>query len=56
MEVSYQQAANLEKIRAAIEQQGLGESQVQNFGTSRDVLIRLPLRKGEPRPASRPSA
>ena len=46
MEVRYPQAANLETIREAIEKKGWGESQVQNFGTSRDVLIRLPLEKG----------
>ncbi len=46
MEVRYPQAANLELIREAIEKKGWGESQVQNFGTSRDVLIRLPLEKG----------
>ena len=46
MEVRYPQAANLELIRDAIEKKGWGESQVQNFGTSRDVLIRLPLEKG----------
>ena len=46
VEVSYPQAANLEQIRGAIEQKGWGEFQVQNFGTSRDVLIRLPLEKG----------
>jgi preprotein translocase subunit SecF len=46
MEISYPQAANLEQIRGAIEQKGWGEFQVQNFGTSRDVLIRLPIEKG----------
>jgi preprotein translocase subunit SecF len=46
MEVSYPQAANLEQIRGAIEEKGWGEFQVQNFGTSRDVLIRLPIEKG----------
>jgi len=46
-EVSYAQPANLEKIRASIESLGFTESQVQNFGTSRDVLIRLPIAKGE---------
>jgi preprotein translocase subunit SecF len=46
MEVSYQQAANVEQIRGAIEKQGWGEFQVQNFGTSRDVMIRLPVEKG----------
>lgn len=46
MEVSYQQPAELEKIRGAIEGKGWGEFQVQNFGTARDVLIRLPLQPG----------
>jgi preprotein translocase subunit SecF len=46
LEVNYQQAADLEKIRATIEAKGWGESQVQNFGTSRDVLIRLPVKPG----------
>jgi preprotein translocase subunit SecF len=46
MEVSYPQAANLERIRAGVDQLTGAESQVQNFGTSRDVLIRLPLVKG----------
>jgi preprotein translocase subunit SecF len=45
MEVQYAQAANVEKTR--VESLGFGEVQVQNFGTSRDVLIRLPLRGGE---------
>jgi preprotein translocase subunit SecF len=47
MEVSYQQPANLERIRGSIQQIGFSDFQVQNFGTSRDVLIRLPLQKGE---------
>jgi preprotein translocase subunit SecF len=46
LEVNYPQAADLEKIRATLESKGWGESQVQNFGTSRDVLIRLPIKQG----------
>ena len=46
MEVSFSHAAEIERTRAAIEKLGLGEVQVQNFGTSRDVLIRLPVRAG----------
>ena len=42
MEVSYPQAANLENIRKAVDNIGLKEATVQNFGSSRDVLIRLP--------------
>ncbi|MEC3764573.1 MULTISPECIES: protein translocase subunit SecF [Cupriavidus] len=46
MEVSYQQAADLEKIRGQVGKLGYTDVQVQNFGTSRDVMIRLPLQKG----------
>lgn len=45
MEVSYPQAANIEGIRKAIADTGLEDVTVQNFGTSQDVLIRLPLVK-----------
>ena len=44
MEVEYASAADLPRTRAAVDSLGLGEVQVQNFGTSHDVLIRLPLR------------
>jgi preprotein translocase subunit SecF len=47
MEVEYAQAADIGKTRSAVEAMGFGEVQVQKFGTSRDVLIRLPLRSGE---------
>jgi preprotein translocase subunit SecF len=46
MEVSYPQAANLEKVRTAVDGIGLKEATVQNFGTSKDVLIRLPVKEG----------
>jgi preprotein translocase subunit SecF len=46
MEVAYPQTANITKIRTAIDNIGLSEASVQNFGTSRDVLIRLPVKKG----------
>jgi preprotein translocase subunit SecF len=46
LEVSYPQPADLEKIRAVMESKGLGDSQVQNFGTSHDVLIRMPVKPG----------
>ena len=42
MEVSYPQAAELPKIRALLERSGYTDVTVQNFGGSRDVLIRLP--------------
>ena len=46
MEVAYSQAADLEKTRDVLEELGFTDSQVQNFGSSRDVLIRLPLKEG----------
>ncbi|MCT9074662.1 protein translocase subunit SecF [Cupriavidus gilardii] len=46
MEVSYQQPADLERIRGQVGKLGYTDVQVQNFGTSRDVMIRLPLQKG----------
>ena len=45
MEVNYPQAANLDSIRKAVDSIGLKDATVQNFGTSHDVLIRLPLKK-----------
>jgi preprotein translocase subunit SecF len=44
IEVAYPQAADINKVRGAVEALNFGEVQVQNFGTSRDVLIRLPVR------------
>ena len=46
MEIGYNQAADLTKIRDAIHKLGFNDPSVQNFGTSRDVLIRLPLKQG----------
>jgi len=47
MEVSYTQPAEPDKIRTALNNIGLTDISVQNFGTSRDVLIRLPLKSVE---------
>jgi preprotein translocase subunit SecF len=46
MEVSYSQPAEVEKIRNSVSALGFAEVQVQNFGTTRDVIIRLPAQKG----------
>ena len=46
MEVGYSQAADVGKIRGVISGLGYTDVQVQNFGTSRDVMIRLPAKKG----------
>ncbi|MDX1915308.1 MAG: protein translocase subunit SecF [Methylophilus sp.] len=45
MEVHYPQTANVDNIRKAVDSIGLKDATVQNFGTSSDVLIRLPIRK-----------
>jgi len=45
MEVSYPKAANIENIRETLRDIDLEDTQVQNFGTEEDVLIRLPIRK-----------
>ncbi|MGE0082725.1 MAG: protein translocase subunit SecF [Thiohalomonadaceae bacterium] len=42
MEVSYAQPANVDDIRGALEREGL-DAAVQHIGTTRDVLIRLPV-------------
>jgi preprotein translocase subunit SecF len=46
MEVSYSQPADVEKVRTTVAGLGFADVQVQNFGTSRDVIIRLPAQKG----------
>jgi preprotein translocase subunit SecF len=44
VEVSYAQAADLEKIREGLARSGYTDVTVQNFGSSRDVMIRMPLK------------
>jgi preprotein translocase subunit SecF len=46
MEVSYQQPPDLNTIRERMVKIGFSEPSVQNYGTSRDVLIRLPVKEG----------
>jgi preprotein translocase subunit SecF len=46
MEVSYSQPADVENVRRTVSSLGYTDVQVQNFGTSRDVIIRLPAQKG----------
>jgi preprotein translocase subunit SecF len=46
IEVAYAQPADIGKVRASVEAMQVGDTQVQNFGSARDVLIRLPLRDG----------
>lgn len=44
IEVNYAQAADLGKIREGLGKAGYTDITVQNFGSSRDVMIRLPLK------------
>lgn len=46
LEVRYPQSADLEQIRATLEEEGFSEAAVQTFGTTQDVLIRLPVQTG----------
>ena len=45
MEVSYPQTAPLDSIRDSVQKLGYNDTQIQNFGSSRDVMIRLPIQK-----------
>jgi preprotein translocase subunit SecF len=47
LEVAYEQSADLEAVRKVITGLGYAEVPVQNFGTSRDVMMRLPLVQGQ---------
>jgi len=46
MEVSFAQAVELDPMRERIAKLGINDVQVQNFGSARDVLIRMPALKG----------
>ena len=46
MEVGYSQPVDVAKVRTVIAGLGYTDIQVQNFGTARDVMIRLPAQKG----------
>ncbi|WP_162047025.1 protein translocase subunit SecF [Vibrio taketomensis] len=41
IEVGFEQPAQLPEIRAALEAKGFGDAIVQNFGSARDVMVRL---------------
>jgi preprotein translocase subunit SecF len=47
MEVHYVQAADLNKVREQLTVAGLSDAQVQNFGSSHDVLIQIPLKQNK---------
>ena len=47
MEVAYEQPADLNAVRQVVAKLGYEEVPVQNFGTARDVLMRLPVVAGQ---------
>jgi preprotein translocase subunit SecF len=47
IEVAYEQPANIDQVRKVISGLGYQDVTVQNFGTSRDVLMRLPPAVGQ---------
>ena len=47
MEVAYSQPVDVNQVRDQIRKLGLSDVQVQNFGSTRDVLIRMPALKGQ---------
>jgi preprotein translocase subunit SecF len=47
VEVHYGHPADIDKIRTFIQQAGYADTTVQNFGSSSDVLIRMPARIGQ---------
>ena len=47
IEVAYEHSAEIQKVRTALEKAGYVDTSVQNFGSSRDVLIRMPIKAGQ---------
>ncbi len=47
IEVHYAQSIDPATAQAALEKAGIGKSSIQNFGTSQDLIIRLPLVQGK---------
>ena len=45
IEVHYAESADLVKVREQLKNAGLPDAMVQNFGSSRDVLIQIPLKE-----------
>jgi preprotein translocase subunit SecF len=47
LELAYPDTADLDKARKAVAAAGFPEAQIQNFGTSRDIMVRVLPRDGE---------
>jgi preprotein translocase subunit SecF len=46
MEIGYPKAADIPAFREVLARGGFADAQVQNFGTAREVLVRLPVKAG----------
>ncbi len=46
IEVAFEQPVNLETVRSALEVKGFSDATVQNFGSSKEVMVRLRPREG----------
>jgi preprotein translocase subunit SecF len=47
IEINYEHAADVERVRKTLDARGYNDYSVQNFGSSRDILIRMPLKPGQ---------
>nr|WP_286180294.1 MULTISPECIES: protein translocase subunit SecF [unclassified Enterobacter] len=47
IEIGLEKPAELDTMRAALQKEGFEEPLVQNFGSSRDIMVRMPPAKGE---------
>ncbi|WP_298439836.1 protein translocase subunit SecF [uncultured Ferrimonas sp.] len=47
VEIAYQQPTSPADVRGALEQQGINGAVVQQFGSARDILVRVPPKSGE---------
>jgi preprotein translocase subunit SecF len=46
IELGYQEAADLQALRKSLDESGIGGATIQNFGSTKDVLIRLKTQEG----------
>ncbi|MEY4932577.1 MAG: hypothetical protein RLZZ403_897 [Pseudomonadota bacterium] len=47
LEIAYPQSADLDKAREAVAAAGFPEAQIQNFGTTRDIMVRVLPQEGQ---------
>ena len=52
VEISYDQPADVSQVRKTLSDSGFGDATVQRFGTTRDLMVRLPVRGADKDSAS----